>query len=152
MQIQKNTKFETLQNLSILLENFDNFYNKNVILAGDLNLFFNKKLECKGGSPILKKQSVSHIIKLQKAFDLCGIWCIRNPKKTFHFSDKSIFPELSDVDWTTYLLDILNAFSTNHSPVFCSFIKCLNYTKGSGFWEFKKLLICNSDLVDEMKS
>ena len=62
-------QLETLQNLSILLENFDNFYNKNVILAGDCNLFFNKKLECKGGTPILKKQSVSHIIKLQEAFD-----------------------------------------------------------------------------------
>ena len=64
---------ETLQNLSILLENFDNFYDRNVIFAGDFNLFFNKKLESKGGRPILKKQSVSHIIKLQGSFDLCDI-------------------------------------------------------------------------------
>ena len=48
-------QLETLQNLSILQENFDNFYNKNVIHAGDFNLFFNKKLECKDGRPILKK-------------------------------------------------------------------------------------------------
>ena len=53
-------QLQTLQNLSILLENFDNFYDKNVILAGEFNLSFNKKLECKGGRPILKKQSVSH--------------------------------------------------------------------------------------------
>ena len=67
-------QLETLQNLSILLENYDNFYEKNVILAGDFNLFFNRKLECKGGRPIIKKQSVSHIIKLQEAFDLYDIW------------------------------------------------------------------------------
>ena len=49
-------QLETLQNLSILLENFDNFYNKNVILAGDgtLQYFFNKKLECKGEDQFLK--------------------------------------------------------------------------------------------------
>ena len=33
-------QLETLQqNPSFLLENFDNFYNKNVILAGDFNLW-----------------------------------------------------------------------------------------------------------------
>ena len=46
-------QLESLQNLSNLLENLDS-YNKNVILAGDINLFFNKKLECKGERPFLK--------------------------------------------------------------------------------------------------
>ena len=57
-------QLETLQNLSILLENYDNFYDKNLILAGDFNLFFNRRLECKVGRPIIKKQSVSYITKL----------------------------------------------------------------------------------------
>ena len=74
-----------------------------MILAGDFHLSFNRKLEFKGGIPIIKKQSVSHIIKLQEAFDLCDIWRIRNPKKNLSLSDKSIFPELSNVNWTTYL-------------------------------------------------
>ena len=81
-------------------KNYDNFCNKNVMLGGDFNPFFNKKLECKGGRSILKKQSVSHIIKLQDAFDLCDIWPIRQPKKNLSLSDKSIFPELSNVDST----------------------------------------------------
>ena len=45
----------------------------------------------------------------------------------------------------------MNAFSTDHSPVFCSFIKCLKFAKGPGFWKFNNSLICNSDFVDEMK-
>ena len=71
-----------------------------MILGGDFNPFFNKKLECKGGRSVLKKQLVSHIIKLQDAFDLCDIWPIRNPTKNVSLSDKSIFPELSNADST----------------------------------------------------
>ena len=79
----KQHQFETLQKSFYLLEN--------VVLAGDFNFFFNKKLECKRERPILKKQSVNHIIKLQDAFDLCDIWRIRNPKKIFHFQTKAFF-------------------------------------------------------------
>ena len=49
-------QLETLQNLSILLEQHDTFYEKNVILAGEFNLFFNKKIEFKRGRPILEKK------------------------------------------------------------------------------------------------
>ena len=48
-------------------------------------------------------------------------------------------------------VDILNAVLTDHSPVFSSFIKCLNCAKGPGFWKFNNLLICNSNFVDELK-
>ena len=48
-------------------------------------------------------------------------------------------------------VDILNVFSTDHSLVFCSFIKSLKYSKGPGFWKFKNSLISNDDFVEEMK-
>ena len=57
---REQCQLETLQNLSILLENYDNFYDKNMILAGHFNLFFNKKLNCKRGKTTTEKQSVSH--------------------------------------------------------------------------------------------
>ena len=46
----------------------------------------------------------------------------------------------------------MNAFSTEHSSIFCSFTKCLNCTKGPGFWKFNNSLICNSNFVDEIKT
>ena len=46
----------------------------------------------------------------------------------------------------------MNTFSTDHSPVFCSFIKCLNCTKGPRFWKFNNSLISNSDFVYEIKT
>ena len=59
---REQCQLETLQNLSILLENYDNFYDKNMILAGHFNLFFNKKLNCKRGKTTIEKQSVSHYL------------------------------------------------------------------------------------------
>ena len=69
-----------LQNLSVMLENFDSFCSNILIFAGDFNLFFSKKLECKGSDPYLKKHSVRHIIKILDTFDLRHIWRTRNPK------------------------------------------------------------------------
>ena len=80
---------KTLQNLSVMLENFDSFCSNDVIIADDFNLFFSKKLECKGGIPYFKYHSVNHIIQILETFDLCDIWRIINSKtKSFTFRQK----------------------------------------------------------------
>ena len=62
---------------------------KNIIFAGDFNLFFAQKLESAGGNPILKKLGVSKLIELKESLDLCDIWRIRNPKsKAFTFGQR----------------------------------------------------------------
>ena len=146
-----------------MLENFEIFCSKNVILAGDFNLFLNKKLDCKGGNPSLKKHSLSHLIKLIQTFDLCDIWRIRNPKKKYftfrqkHFSGviqrrlDYLFVS-SNLQETISNVNIMNAFSTDHSPVFCSFMKGFQYVKGPGFWKFNNSLLSNTDFVVEMKT
>ena len=59
--------------------------NKKVIFAGDFNLIFDKNFESAGGggggSTLLKKHSLSEIIKLCETFNLCDIWRVRNPHK-----------------------------------------------------------------------
>ena len=44
--------------------------------------------------------------------------------------------------------DILNALSTDHSPVFCSISKRTEFNKdrGKGLWKFNKSVISNTDL------
>ena len=63
----------TTKNLNNLLKNFEDFDDKKVIFAGDFNLIFDKKLESAGGNFLLKKHSLSEIIKLNKNFNLCDI-------------------------------------------------------------------------------
>ena len=56
-----NTETEqvsVLNNLSSLLEKFDVTLEKNLILAGDFNLFLNSKLDAKGGKPAIKKKEM----------------------------------------------------------------------------------------------
>ena len=42
-------QLKTLQNVSVMLENFDSFCGNNMIIVCDFNLFPSKKLECKSG-------------------------------------------------------------------------------------------------------
>ena len=85
-------QLKTLTTLSKLLQNIENVQEKNIILAGDFNVFFDKKLESQGGNPALKKFSVAKILNLTESLNLCDIWRSRNLKKrlfTFrqrHFS------------------------------------------------------------------
>ena len=73
-------QLETLTKLSEMLNSIPNNVNKNVILGGDFNLFFNISLETQGGNPILKKKFFAKLIEMKETLDLCDIWRIRNPK------------------------------------------------------------------------
>ena len=68
-----------MNNLHLLLDSLDIHQNKQIILAGDFNLFLDTTLEAEGGSPCLKKKSVAKLIKIKEHFDLCNIWRLRNP-------------------------------------------------------------------------
>ena len=64
-----NTETEqvsVLNNLSSLLEKFDVTLEKNLILAGDFNLFLNSKLDAKGKKPAIKKKSLGKLIQLKE--------------------------------------------------------------------------------------
>ena len=61
-----NTEVEQLKALDdFLLDDF-----KNIIFAGELNLFFDSHSEASGGSPTLKKKSTSKISQLTGKYNL----------------------------------------------------------------------------------
>ena len=45
-----------LESLSKILKDFQGLSEKNIIFAGEFNLFFDQKLESAGGNPVLKKK------------------------------------------------------------------------------------------------
>ena len=125
-------------------------------------IFFSKKVKCKGADLYFRKRSISHIINILETFDLCDIWRNRNPKaKSFTFRQNHFSVVIqrrldyillsNSLQETISNVDILNAFSTDHPPVFCSFIKSLTYSKGPGFWKFNNSLISINNFVEEMK-
>ena len=104
-----------------------------MIFAGDFKLTFDKNFESAGGNSLLKKHSLSEIIKLNENFNLCDIWRVCNPhKKLFTFRQKHftgiiqrrldyVFVSNSSQE-SVKKTEILNALSCDHSPVFCSFV------------------------------
>ena len=60
----------------MILSNFENTLNHNIIFAGDFNIFFDASSDAKGGTPTLKSQSINKLIELIEMLDLCDIWRI----------------------------------------------------------------------------
>ena len=67
-----------MNNLHFLLDKLDIHQSKQIILAGDLNLFLDTILEAKWGSLCLKK-SVAKLTETKEHFDLCHNWSLKNP-------------------------------------------------------------------------
>ena len=68
----KEEQLKTLQKICYV-GNFDSFCSNNEIITGDFNLFFSEKFELKAEELYVKKQSVSHKMKILETFDLCDI-------------------------------------------------------------------------------
>ena len=51
----ESQRLPTLTELHKILQNVDDIGNKNIIIGGDFNFYFNSKLEVKGGKPTLRK-------------------------------------------------------------------------------------------------
>ena len=155
-------QIKTLNTLSSMIKNICPDNDKKIIFAGDLNFFFNTKLETKGGNPTFKRKSVGLFIEIKETYNLCDIWRIRNPKsKTFTFRQNHtsgfIQRRLDYILISNSLqehvkkADILASLSSDHSPTFLYFSKCEHTAKGKGFWKFNKTLLSNETFVSQLK-
>ena len=151
-----------LEELQSLLKNLNIGQNKRIILAGDFNIFFNLKLEVKGGKPLLKRNYIAKLVEIKECLDICDIWRFRNRnirKFTFRQNHSTGFIErrldyifisncLQEFVNTT---DILPALSTGHSPLLISLVNDKSDKNGNGFWKFNNSLVCDAVYVEKMK-
>ena len=155
-------QLETLHELQTILLKFDTNEYNHIIFSGDFNIFFNASLKTTGGNAKLKTGTVGKFLELKDKFDLCDIWRVKHPKtKTFTFRQKHfsgfiqrrldyIFV-LQNLQKKTRNVDILNAVSTDNSPVFCSLLNSMEIPKGPGIWKFNNSLIFDRNFVKEIK-
>ena len=57
-------------------------------MAGDFNLFFDSKLDAKGGNPTLKKKSLAELLEFKETYELYEIWVRNTKSKRFTFKKK----------------------------------------------------------------
>ena len=155
-------QIKVLNNFHLLLDSLDIHQSKQIILAGDFNLFLDTTLEAEGGSSCLKKKSAAKLIKIKEHVDLCDIWRLRNPDvKQFTFRQNHasgfiqrrldyffISNNLQDV--ITHL-DFFASLSTDHSPVTVSISKSKNCIHGHSLWKFNSSLLSDQNYVRKTK-
>ena len=107
----------------------------------------------------MKTRTVGKFLELKDKF---GIWRIKHPKTTtFTFRQKQfsgfilrrldyIFAS-QNLQERTRNVDILNAVSTYHLPVFCLLLNSKEFPKGPGIWKFNNSLIFVGNFVKEIK-
>ena len=128
----KNMVFDLHQSVKLQIANLDVSGEKHIIFAGNFNIFLDCYLDAKGGSPSLKKHSLSKLLEIKQKLDLCDIWRVRNLKKMqYTFRQKhflGLIQRRLDYIFISHNFpeavkdsEILDAMSTNHSALFCSF-------------------------------
>ena len=158
----ENEQIGVFSSLCKLLEEFDTSLTKQLVMAGDFNLFFNSELEAQGGNPTLKKKSLAKLNEFKETYDLCDIWRVRNTKSkrfTFtqkHFSDfiqrRLDYILISNTlqEFVT-MTDILTPISTDHSLILFSLLKEKITIRGTGLWRFNSSLTEDQNCKTEIK-
>ena len=125
-----------------------------MIFAGYFNLICESWI-C-GGSPFLKRHSFSEIIKLNETFNLRDIWRVCNRhKKLLKFRQKhftGFIQRRLDYIFVSNRLqesvkktETLNALSSDHSPIFCSFVNNDTFARVQVFGN--SIILCCSILT-----
>ena len=115
---------KTLEQLQSLLKIVDINQNKRIIFACGFNIFFNSKLEAKGGKPLLKRKSIARLVEIKGSLDISHIQRIRNLKSqgfTFRQNHSTGFIErrLDQI----FSCNCLQEFVNNTRHITCS-INC----------------------------
>ena len=153
----ENEQLKFLLEVGEKIEQLDIKVDTNVILAGDLNFYFDKTLEAEGGNPKTKIQSIASFIKIKEKLNLVDIWRIQHPRlKRYTFRQnrntgklqrRLDFIFVSDhLQTAVENSDIKVAMCTDHSPVYMDLsLKNIHLQKGPGFWKYNTSL--NNDPI-----
>ena len=77
-----------------ILEKIDLEKDTQLIWGGDLNSFFDYKLDANGGNSKLKLQSIAKLVSMMSENDLCDIFRVRNPEmKCYTWRRKTPFKQ-----------------------------------------------------------
>jgi len=140
-----------LDKLIDVLENLPDLADRHLIIGGDWNFILDKNIDALGGSPQLKLASISKLLKIKEKFDLTDIFRVRYPElKRFTFRQNSprrlrrldFFLISNSLQEYVTKIDVLNAVSSDHSPVLLKICSGIEPLRGVGhILEIKFILV-----------
>ena len=131
-----------------------------ILLGGALNLYFDEILDCHGGCPKIKEESVNIIKDIMSSHDLIDIWRIRHSaKKCFTWRQETPvilrrldFWLISDSCQEEVIsTDILPAIKTDHSAISLTIQGIQYHARGPSYWKFNSSLIDDSTYTQLVK-
>ena len=159
-----NSELDQITVLDLLYSKIDNLILDDKckpIFGGDMNLIFDTKLDSSGGNPILKKKSLTKLMKILLKLDACDIFRVRYPHQkrfTFHRKNPSIQRRLDYFFISNSLQEcigdvkILPSFMSDHSPVFVSVNLLPDIVRGKYGWKFNNSLLHDDKFPTEMRN
>ena len=158
----ESEQIQTFNELNILISNLDLNSEKRIIFAGDFNLFLDRSLDAKGGSPSLKKHSLSKLLEIKQKLNLCNIWRVINPKQIQYTFRQQYFSGLIqrrlDCIFTSQNFrevvkdsEILCTYQLIIQLFFVLFNISINLEsrKDLSLWKFHNSLVSNEDLIQK---
>ena len=145
-----NTKTEkeqidVLNNMFVLSEKFDTDPKKQLIMAGDFNLFFDSKLDAQSGNPTIKKKKkiMTVIYGEQEIQNLNGLLLLTFAQKhsSGFIQHRLDYMYISNtIQELVSMTEVLTPISTDHAPVLFSLSNEKGCLRGKGIWKFNNSL------------
>ena len=150
------------QFLETIKQHIENFSDKNIILAGDLNTYLNPTIDKQGGKSETQSSYSEQINNLCEEYMLVDIWRIRNPgQKTYtrrQMSKSGLVQSRLDYFLTSigisYMIkktEIKPGNSSDHSIITITLDLLDTLKRGKGYWKFNNDLLNDKDYVELIK-
>ena len=151
----------TLAQLESLLESFDIKEKCKIILGGDFNIIFDKRLDADGGSPCLKVGTIQKLMDIMSECDLCDIFRVHNPElRRFSWKQKTPFIQRrldyifisSELQEDVSEININPSIGSDHSILHLNISLSKHANMGRGYWKFNNSLLEDTIFVEKIKS
>ena len=144
-----------------ILENIELEKDTQLIWGGDVNYFFNCKLDADGGNPQLKVQSIARLVSMMSENDLCDILRVRNPDmKCYTWRRKTPFRQQRlDYFLISYQVqdqidqvDVIPSIQSDHSTLKLKICGAKCSSEGPSYWKLNDSLLKDKVFTELMKS
>jgi hypothetical protein len=158
----KNDSNEQMRYLDILLTKIG-VYHENLILAGDLNVNLDPRIDKKGG----KKENISpyatRLVDIFSEYNLVDIWRVCNPELArFTWRENTVSGIVqSRLDYIicphSFLYQLKdtkigNSVYSDHNPVSMELENMTEHKRGKGLWKFNNSLFADNEYVTKAKN
>ena len=160
-QNEKGQQVQILTEINDILDKMELEEDTQLIWGGDINSFFDCKLDADRGNPKLKIQSITKLLSIMSDNDLCDIFRVRNPEmKRYTWCRKTPF-EQRRLDYFLVSdqlqnqidhVDIIPSIQSDHSTLKLKVCGTKHSLKSPSYWKLNNSLLQDNAFAERLKT